>query len=77
MDDIIAMDWAVAVDDLFEDGKGLVLWEGFSGFDRFGEILSAQLSDDVDVVFGVEDVVNLDDVFCMFELLKYGDLVLE
>jgi hypothetical protein len=62
---------------LFENGDSFRLWEGFFVFDGLGEVFIAQLSDDEDVGFGIEDIMDLDDILCIFELLKDGDLILQ
>lgn len=77
MNDIIGLNWTIPIDDLFENGDGFRLWEGFFVFDGLGEVFIAQLSDDEDVGFGIEDIMDLDDILCIFELLKDGDLILQ
>lgn len=77
MDDIMVMDGLVAVDDLFEDRKGLLFIEAFFLLDCFGQILIAKLCDDIDVGFSVVDIINSDDVLFVLELLKESNLVLE
>jgi hypothetical protein len=77
MNDIVGMNRTITVDDLFENGDGFGLWEGFFVFDGLGEVFIAQLSDNKDVGFGIEDIVDLDDILGIFELLKDGDLILK
>lgn len=77
MNDIIGLNWTIPIDDLFENGDSFRLWEGFFVFDGLGEVFIAQLSDDEDVGFGIEDIMDLDDILCIFELLKDGDLILQ
>lgn len=77
MNDIVGMNRMIPVDDLFENGDSFDLWEGFFVFDGLGEIFIAQLSDDEDVGFGIEDIMDLDDILGIFELLKDGDLILQ
>jgi hypothetical protein len=77
MNDIVGLNRTIPIDDLFENGDGFGLWESFFVFDGLGEVFIAQLSDDEDVGFGIEDIMNLDDILCIFELLKNGDLILQ
>ncbi len=77
MNNVVSMNRTITVDYLFEDRNGFGLWEGFFVFDGLGEVFAAQFGDDEDVGFGIEDVMDLDDVLCVFKLLKDGNLVLE
>lgn len=77
MNNIVSMNRTITVDYLFENGNGFGLWESFFVFDRLGKVFIAQFGDDENVGFGIEDVMNLDDVLCVFELLKDSNFVLK
>ena len=77
MNDIAGVNRTIAVNNLLQDGDRLGFRERFFIFDGLGEVFIAQLSDDEDVGFGIEDIMDLDDILCIFELLKNGDLILQ
>ena len=77
MNDIAGVNRTITVNDLLQDGDCLGLRERFFIFDGLGEVFIAQFGDDEDVSFSIEDVMDLDDILCIFELLKDGDFILE
>lgn len=62
MNDIIAVDRTIAVDDLFQDRKSFDLRQTFFGFNSFAKVLVTELSYDACIDFSVIDIVELDDV---------------
>lgn len=77
MNDVVIVDWLVPVDDLLEHWQGLRLWKSFLAFDGLGQVLVAKFSDYVDVVLGVVDVEQLNDVFLIPQLLQDVDFVIK
>ncbi len=77
MDDSPTENVVVSVDDLAHQLKGLIFRKCFFIRDEFGQIaLVAQLCDDVGIVFGGVNIVNLDDIFGVlegFEDFHFGD----
>jgi hypothetical protein len=68
VDDPSLLEVEVALDKLFHEGDGF----GFSEmlFDAFGQVGAAELGDDVGVVFGGEDVMDIKDAGDVPEFLE-------
>lgn len=70
MHNIIIVHSPIPIDNLPQHRQRLTFSIAFPLLNRLSQILTTQLSNDIDVVFGVVDVVNSDDVRLTFQLLK-------
>lgn len=71
MDDSSTENMVVPVDNLGHQFKRLIFRKSFFGCDEFGQIaLVAQLCDDVSIVFGGVNIVDIDDIFGVLEIFE-------
>ena len=75
MYDIFLCEVEVSPDDLVHVAAGFIL--AHLMFDEFVEIGVAEFGDDVGIVFGGEDLVDVEDVLLIFEFFEDGDFALE
>ena len=78
VDNAKPIDSPISVDYLFEDADWLSFWDGFAGFNHFGEVSPvAEFSNDAGVEFEGDDLVEFDDVLEVAEKSEYFHLVIE
>ena len=77
VDEASLMDFCVSFDELSHDFDGFVVGQGFSLSKDVVEIPFAQFRNDVGVIFGGVDVVEVQHVFGLTQLFQGGDLELE
>lgn len=75
MDDAQFVELPVGVHELFEDGLGLNLAQPLLLPQQFGNVFPlAELGNDVEVVFGLEDIVELEQVDWTAGLYHFEDV---
>lgn len=75
MYDVFLCEVEVSPDDLVHIATGFIL--AHLMFDEFVEIGVTKLRDDVGIVFGGEDLVDVEDVLLIFEFFEDGNFALE
>jgi hypothetical protein len=75
MYDIFLCKVDVSIDNLIHIPTGLILADFM--FDKLVQICIAEFGDDVGIVFGGEDLMDVEDVLLIFQFLENSDFTLE
>jgi hypothetical protein len=75
MYDIFLCKVDVSIDNLIHIPTGLILADFM--FDKLVQICIAEFGDDVGIVFGGEDLMDVEDVLLIFQFLENCDFTLE